>query len=101
MAHKKAGTTTRLGRDSASQRLGVKLYAGEWARSGNILIRQRGTKFHPGLNVMKAGDDSLFATSSGTVKFTKRKMRRFDGNLALRTFVHVMPEVAKVEEVKT
>ncbi len=98
MAHKKAGTTTRLGRDSESKRLGVKLYEGQWARSGNILIRQRGTKFHPGLNVMKAGDDSLFATASGKVKFTKRKMRRFDGNLAQRTFVHVLPEEVKVEK---
>ena len=94
MAHKKAGTTTRLGRDSQSQRLGVKLFEGEWAKPGNILIRQRGTKFYPGLNVMQGKDDTLFATSSGFVKFTHKAKKHFDGNKKMTTSVHVMPKVS-------
>ena len=92
MAHKKAGGSTALGRDSVSKRLGVKLYEGQYARNGAILIRQRGTKFHPGKNVAKGGDDTLFATANGIVHFIKKKVTRFDGNLAARTFVAVEPE---------
>ncbi|MBI5134746.1 50S ribosomal protein L27 [Candidatus Uhrbacteria bacterium] len=95
MAHKKAGTTTRLGRDSQSKRLGVKLFEGQWAKAGNILVRQRGTKWHPGTNVMRGGDDTLFATATGKVKFTNRRVRNFDGNLSQRTFVHVISEEMK------
>jgi large subunit ribosomal protein L27 len=69
MAHKKGGGSTRNGRDSHSQRLGVKRYAGEYLRSGNIIIRQRGSRIHPGLNVDKGGDDTLFATADGVLKF--------------------------------
>ncbi len=69
MAHKKGGGSSRNGRDSQSQRLGVKRYAGQVVRSGNILVRQRGTRIHPGLNVGKGSDDTLFATSDGTVMF--------------------------------
>jgi large subunit ribosomal protein L27 len=69
MAHKKAGGSTRNGRDSESKRLGVKRYAGENVLAGNILIRQRGTKFHPGTNVGKGKDDTLFAKATGIVKF--------------------------------
>ena len=69
MAHKKAGGSTRNGRDSESKRLGVKCFAGEAVKAGNIIIRQRGTKVHPGVNVKRANDDSLFATNDGTVKF--------------------------------
>jgi len=69
MAHKKGGGSTRNGRDSQSQRLGVKRYAGEYLRSGNIIIRQRGSRIHPGLNVDKGGDDTLFATADGVLKF--------------------------------
>ena len=69
MAHKKAGGSSRNGRDSESKRLGVKRYAGQQVLAGNILIRQRGTKFHPGFNVSKGKDDTLFATSNGVVKF--------------------------------
>ncbi|MFH1713358.1 MAG: 50S ribosomal protein L27, partial [Candidatus Jacksonbacteria bacterium] len=61
MAHKKAGGSTRLGRDSNPQYLGVKLYGGQKANAGSIIVRQRGTKFHPGLNVKRAKDDTLFA----------------------------------------
>jgi large subunit ribosomal protein L27 len=69
MAHKKGGGSSRNGRDSQSQRLGVKRYGGERVRAGNILVRQRGTHIHPGLNVTRAGDDTLFATVDGVVRF--------------------------------
>lgn len=69
MAHKKAGGSTRNGRDSHSQRLGVKRFGGEKVKAGNILVRQRGTKVHPGLNVGIGKDDTLFAKKSGFVKF--------------------------------
>ena len=69
MAHKKGGGSSRNGRDSQAQRLGVKRYEGEQVRSGNILVRQRGTHIHPGLNVDRGGDDTLFATADGVVKF--------------------------------
>ncbi len=69
MAHKKAGGSTRNGRDSNAKRLGVKRYGGENVLAGNILIRQRGTKVHPGVNVGQGGDDTLFAKVSGTVVF--------------------------------
>ncbi len=69
MAHKKGGGSSRNGRDSNSQRLGVKRYAGQFVLAGNILVRQHGTKIKPGLNVRVAGDDSLFATVDGVVQF--------------------------------
>ncbi len=69
MAHKKGGGSVRNGRDSNGQRLGVKRYAGEYVLSGNILIRQRGTKIKPGLKVDAGKDDTLFATANGVVMF--------------------------------
>ena len=69
MAHKKAGGSTRNGRDSHSKRLGVKRYGGEMVRAGNILVRQRGTSVHPGVNVGRGGDDTLFAKVDGKVVF--------------------------------
>ena len=69
MAHKKGGGSSRNGRDSNSQRLGVKRYAGQFVLSGNILIRQRGTSIKPGLNVGQGSDDTLFATTDGVVMF--------------------------------
>jgi large subunit ribosomal protein L27 len=69
MAHKKGGGSTRNGRDSNSKRLGVKKFGGEAVRSGNILVRQRGTKIHPGDNVGRGGDDTLFATADGVVSY--------------------------------
>ena len=71
MAHKKGGGSTKIGRDSNAQRLGVKRYAGESVKAGNILVRQRGTKFHPGTNVGIGSDDTLFATADGVVKFER------------------------------
>lgn len=69
MAHKKAGGSTRNGRDSESKRLGVKRFGGEVVKAGNIIVRQRGTQFHPGDNVGCGKDHTLFATSDGVVKF--------------------------------
>lgn len=69
MAHKKAGGSSRNGRDSNAQRLGIKRFAGERVRAGNILVRQRGTQFHPGLNVGIGKDDTLFAKLDGTVVY--------------------------------
>lgn len=76
MAHKKAGGSTRNGRDSHSKRLGVKKYGGERVRAGNILVRQRGTKFHPGANVGCGRDHTLFATADGVVEFAVRGSAR-------------------------
>ena len=82
MAHKKAGGSSRNGRDSAGRRLGVKKFGGEIVISGNIIVRQRGTKFHPGSNVGIGKDHTLFATSNGKVTFKKTRTR---------TFVSVIP----------
>ena len=76
MSKTKGGGSTRNGRDSNAQRLGVKAYDGQLIPSGSIIVRQRGSKFHPGVNVMKGGDDTLFATAEGKVKFGFRKGRR-------------------------
>ncbi|MDZ7663706.1 MULTISPECIES: 50S ribosomal protein L27 [Thiohalophilus] len=76
MAHKKAGGSTRNGRDSQSKRLGVKRYGGQVVKAGNILVRQRGTKVHPGVNVGKGGDDTLFAKADGTVVFETKGPRQ-------------------------
>ncbi|MAG13765.1 MAG: 50S ribosomal protein L27 [Spirochaetales bacterium] len=82
MAHKKGGGSSKNGRDSHSQRLGIKRFGGQVVKAGEILIRQRGTKFHPGDNVGKGKDDTLFATAEGAVVFNRRRGRRF---------VHVEP----------
>ncbi|MYD44453.1 MAG: 50S ribosomal protein L27 [Gammaproteobacteria bacterium] len=84
MAHKKAGGSTRNGRDSESKRLGIKKFGGQSVEPGNILVRQRGTKFHPGDNVGCGRDHTLFATAAGTVVFLKH------GALQ-RTYVSVAP----------
>ena len=89
MAHKKAGGSSRNGRDSAGRRLGVKRYGGESVLSGNILVRQRGTKWWPGENTGLGKDHTIFATSDGHVKFYKG----FRG----RTFVSVIPAAEAAE----
>ena len=86
MAHKKAGGSSRNGRDSQSKRLGVKKYGSEAVLAGNILVRQRGTKMHPGKNVGLGKDHTLFATSAGKVKFHEGKKGR--------TYVSVLPPEA-------
>ena len=89
MAHTKAGGSTKLGRDSAGQRLGTKRSDGQQVLAGNVLVRQRGTKFLPGVNVMKGGDDTLFATADGVVRFTKRNKKSFSGSRHRKTMVAV------------
>jgi len=76
MAHKKAGGSTRNGRDSESKRLGVKKYGGEQVLAGNILVRQRGTQFHPGVNVGCGKDHTLFAKTDGIVKFEIKGLKK-------------------------
>lgn len=79
MAHKKAGGSTRNGRDSESKRLGVKRFSGQAVNAGSILTRQRGTRIHPGANVGKGGDDTLFAKADGRVVFERKgpKQRKY------------------------
>ncbi|HEY9388564.1 MAG TPA: 50S ribosomal protein L27 [Mycobacteriales bacterium] len=76
MAHKKGASSSRNGRDSAAQRLGVKRYGGQLVNAGEILVRQRGTRFHPGTNVGRGGDDTLFALTAGAVLFGERRGRK-------------------------
>ena len=75
MAHKKAGGSSKNGRDSESKRLGIKLYGGQAARAGNIILRQRGTRFHPGVNVGCGRDHTLFAKADGFVRFERKGPR--------------------------
>ena len=89
MAHKKAGGSSRNGRDSAGRRLGVKKFGGEDVLAGNIIVRQRGTKVHPGRNVGIGKDHTLFALAEGTVKFHKTRAR---------TTVHVDPSAVPAAE---
>lgn len=85
MAHKKAGGSTRNGRDSHSKRLGVKRYGSEAVRAGNILVRQRGTRFHPGVNVGLGKDHTLFAKADGVVAYQRKGPKQ-------RTFVSVLAQ---------
>ena len=89
MAHKKAGGSTSLGRDSQGKRLGVKAQDGQRINQGQVIVRQRGTKFYPGLNVKRGGDDTLLSTKPGIVKFSNRKVKRFDGSIKPRKIVRV------------
>jgi large subunit ribosomal protein L27 len=91
MAHKKAGGSTGNVRDSQGQRLGVKKYAGERAKSGNILVRQRGSKIRPGLNVMAGKDDTLFAIADGVVKYSTRRITSYTGRIKHVKFANVLP----------
>ena len=91
MAKTKSAGSTRLGRDSQAQYLGVKLYAGQIAKPGSIIIRQRGTKFIPGKNVRRGNDDTLYAIKSGTVKFKTKKKINFDRSKRIATIVEISP----------
>ncbi len=91
MAQTKAKGTSKLGRDSAAQRLGVKKYAGESVNVGDIIIRQRGTKYRAGENTFLAKDDSIVAHSKGRVKFEHRKTALFTGRLKKQVYVTVQP----------
>jgi large subunit ribosomal protein L27 len=90
MAHRKAGGSTQLGRDSRSQRLGVKIFGNQKVKTGNIIIRQRGTKFHAGTNVRRCNDDTLMSLVDGTVVFSSKKVRNFTGKLVTRRYVGVV-----------
>ena len=90
MAHTKAIGSTKLGRDSISKRLGVKLQNGEKVSIGQIIIRQRGTKYTPGLNVRRAEDDTLYAMKNGVVQFSTKMKNHFDGSRKKATFVAVL-----------
>ena len=89
MAHTKAIGSTKLGRDSISKRLGIKLQDGQKILAGQIIIRQRGTKYLPGSNVRRGGDDTLYAGKSGVVKFLQKTKTRFDGSRKKATIVYV------------
>ena len=91
MAHKKGVGSSDNGRDSNSKRLGVKLFGGQVAKAGNIIVRQRGTKFHPGTHVGMGKDHTLFALVDGTIEFKKRRLQR--------TFVNIVPTNPVVEKV--
>ncbi len=90
MATKKSAGSTSLGRDSQSKRLGVKLADGQVAKTGSIIIRQRGTKYVPGENVGKGSDDTLFSLKPGKVKFQNKKMKKFDGRIINKKIVNVL-----------
>jgi large subunit ribosomal protein L27 len=90
MAHRKAGGSTRLGRDSISKRLGVKVYGSQKIDAGNVIVRQRGTKIHPGANVDRGEDDTLYAKTSGIVHFFDKKVRNFTGKLISRKYVEIV-----------
>jgi large subunit ribosomal protein L27 len=77
MAHKKGGGSSRNGRDSESKRLGVKVFGGQTVTAGSIIVRQRGTKIHPGSGVGRGGDDTLFATQTGVVSYHESRGRRY------------------------
>lgn len=97
MAHRKAGGSTQLGRDSISKRLGVKIFGNQKVKIGNIIVRQRGTKYHPGQNVQRCNDDTLMALVDGTVKFTSKKVRNYTGVLVTRRYVSVEKSETPVE----
>lgn len=91
MAHTKSGGSTQLGRDSAAQRLGVKLGDGQLARAGQIIVRQRGTAIQPGPQVRRGSDDTLYAAVSGLVRYFHRRVVRVNQRRERRTFVQVVP----------
>lgn len=92
MAHKKAGGSSALGRDSVSKRLGVKLFGGQKIQPGMIIVRQHGSKFRPGKNVRMGGDGTLYSLATGSVKFSKKQIKRFTGSLEKTRIVNVVAE---------
>ena len=91
MAHKKAGGSSKNGRDSNSKRRGIKRYGGQTVSAGSILVRQKGTKWHPGQNVGVGRDFTLYALVPGKVSFTQKRRVKFDGRSKRDTLVHVLP----------
>ena len=100
MAHRKAGGSTQLGRDSISKRLGVKIFGDQKVQAGNIIIRQRGTKWRAGKNVKQGEDDTLYSMIDGVVKFAKKKVRTFTGALEQKRFVSVVVAEPVVKKVR-
>lgn len=90
MAHTKAAGVTKLGRDSESKRLGIKTFDGQVVKVGNILIRQRGTKYLAGKNTAYGGDDTIYAMKEGTIKFTSKMKTRFDGTKRSMKVINVV-----------
>lgn len=89
MAHKKAAGSTENGRDSQAKRLGIKIFGGQAAKAGNIIIRQRGTKFFAGKNVGMGKDHTLFALKAGVVKFQEKQLKKYDGRVFKDKIVHI------------
>lgn len=89
MAHKKAGGTAKNLRDSQSKRLGIKVFGSEQVKAGNIIARQRGTKWHPGKNVGLGKDFTVYALKDGVVKFQEKKMKKFNGRIVKETLINV------------
>jgi large subunit ribosomal protein L27 len=100
MAHRKAGGSTQLGRDSISKRLGIKVFGNQAVKTGQIIVRQRGTKYKPGKNVKRAGDDTLFAMKDGLVQFKAKKTLSFTGKLTKKTFVSIIDKPVKKPKAK-
>lgn len=98
MAHKKAGGSTQNGRDSIAKRRGVKRFGGQTVSAGEILVRQKGFKFRPGLNTHLGKDWTIHADTDGKVVFTQKRMVKFNGRRERCTFVHVEPVAAKAEK---
>lgn len=94
MAHKAAGSSTALGRESRSQRLGVKIFGGQKVDKGQIIVRQRGTKYHPGKNTALGKDDTIYSLINGIVAFHSKKAYSFTKVLKKRTFVNVLPSAS-------
>jgi large subunit ribosomal protein L27 len=90
MAHKKAAGPTENGRDSQAKRLGIKIFGGQIAKAGNIIVRQRGTKYRPGKNVGMGNDHTLFALAEGKIQFDERKVKKYDGRIFKEKFVNVV-----------
>lgn len=89
MAHTKAKGSTRLGRESRAQRLGIKLFGGQKVKTGMVLVRQRGSKWYAGQGVARGSDDTLYALRDGMVQFSKRKVKKFTRKLEKQTFVNI------------
>ena len=98
MSHKKAGGSTKNGRDSNAKRLGIKLYGGQKVRAGNILVRQKGNKFFAGKGVDTGKDFTLFALRDGVVEFTEKRQKKYDGRIYKNKFVHVVTGVKIVKK---
>ena len=90
MAHKKAAGSSKNGRDSKPKMLGVKIFGGEVIKAGNIIVRQRGTKYHPGKNVSLGRDHTIYAKKDGKVEFTIKKQKKYDGRIFRDTVVNVV-----------